>query len=92
MLLKFVLASFVLLSSIRDGSAGMTSSFVRTKWPSEDMPVDHEVFAIPKGYNAPQQVSLSKITRPIFLIYKLMRILIWTCEAVSNSKAIPFIQ
>jgi len=27
------------------------------------MPIDHEVFAIPKGYNAPQQVSLSKITR-----------------------------
>jgi len=63
MLLKFVLASFVLLSSIRDGSAGITSSFVRKQWPSEDMPIDHEVFAIPKGYNAPQQVSLSKITR-----------------------------
>ncbi|KAK7347114.1 hypothetical protein VNO80_21641 [Phaseolus coccineus] len=60
MLLKFVLASFVWLSSIRDGSAGITSSFVRPKWPSEDMPVDHEVFAIPKGYNAPQQVHITQ--------------------------------
>lgn len=75
-LLHFVLASFVFLSSIRDGSAGITSSFVRSEWPSVDIPLNHEAFAVPKGYNAPQQVSLTKIiTRLILLLMKtLMRI------------------
>lgn len=68
MLLNLVLVSFVLLSSIRDGSAGITSSFVRPQWPGVDIPVDHEVFAVPKGYNAPQQVTLSNITSLILLV------------------------
>lgn len=33
-----------------------TSSFVRSEWPSTDIPLDSEVFAVPKGYNAPEQV------------------------------------
>jgi hypothetical protein len=51
--------SFVLFSSIRDGYAGITGSFVRSEFPSVDIPLDHEVFAVPKGHNAPQQVSLA---------------------------------
>lgn len=60
-MLHFVLVSLVFFASIRDGSArkGITSSFVRSEWPSVDIPLDHEAFAVPKGYNAPQQVCLS---------------------------------
>lgn len=56
-LLQVLLISFILLSSVEDSNAGITSSFVRTQWPSVDIPLDHEVFAVPKGYNAPQQVN-----------------------------------
>lgn len=56
-LFNFVLATFLFLSAIKDGNAGITSSFVRSEWPSVDIPLDNEVFAVPKGQNAPQQVS-----------------------------------
>ncbi|XP_068636632.1 phosphoenolpyruvate phosphatase-like isoform X2 [Aristolochia californica] len=41
-------------------NAGITSSFIRSEWPSVDIPLDNEVFAVPKGYNAPQQVSITQ--------------------------------
>lgn len=72
MLLNLVLASFVFLSFIRDGSAGITSSFIRSEWPAVDIPLDHEAFAVPKGYNAPQQVSLQKSNKADFIIYSLI--------------------
>jgi hypothetical protein len=59
-LLHLVFGSFVFFSSIRDGYARITSSFVRSEFPSVDIPLNHEAFAVPKGYNAPQQVSLTK--------------------------------
>nr|XP_043624591.1 bifunctional purple acid phosphatase 26-like [Erigeron canadensis] len=40
--------------------AGITSSFVRSEFPAVDMPLDHEVFAPPKGYNAPEQVHITQ--------------------------------
>lgn len=67
LLVCVVLASFVFLSSIREASGGITSSFVRSVWPSLDIPLNHEAFAVPKGYNAPQQVSLTNITWLILL-------------------------
>ncbi|KAL4397842.1 hypothetical protein HN51_002376 [Arachis hypogaea] len=60
MLLHFFLASFVFLSSVKDGSARITSSFVRSEYPSADIPLDHEAFAVPRGYNAPQQVHITQ--------------------------------
>lgn len=57
MLVQLLILSAVLLSCISNGSAGVTSAFVRNEWPSVDIPLDNEVFAVPKGYNAPQQVS-----------------------------------
>lgn len=35
---------------------GVTSSFARTNSISADMPLDSDVFRVPPGYNAPQQV------------------------------------
>ncbi|KAK2660621.1 hypothetical protein Ddye_007154 [Dipteronia dyeriana] len=39
---------------------GRTSSFVRTANLSLDMPVDSDVFLVPPGYNAPQQVHITQ--------------------------------
>ena len=47
----------VLLSLVLNGEGGITSSYVRSEWPAVDIPLDHKVFKVPKGYNAPQQVS-----------------------------------
>lgn len=57
MVFKLLLLPFLLLSCSSYGDAGVTSTFVRVEWPSIDIPLDNEVFAVPKGYNAPQQVS-----------------------------------
>lgn len=60
MLFKLLLLSFVLSSCTSYGIAGLTSTFVRTEWPSVDIPLENEVFAGPKGYNAPQQVHITQ--------------------------------
>jgi hypothetical protein len=52
-----VLLPYVLLCLVSGGYSGRTSSYVRTEFPSTDIPLDSEWFSIPKGYNAPQQVS-----------------------------------
>ncbi|KAF9668702.1 hypothetical protein SADUNF_Sadunf14G0031000 [Salix dunnii] len=63
---------------VENGNAGLTSAFVRTLWPAADIPLDNKVFAIPKGYNAPQQF------KPLFFVdvnYDLI-ILIVTCTSL----------
>jgi len=42
------------------GESGITSSFIRSEWPAVDIPLDHHVFKVPKGYNAPQQVHITQ--------------------------------
>ena len=36
---------------------GLTSTYVRNDQLSRDMPLDSDVFQVPPGYNAPQQVG-----------------------------------
>lgn len=55
--LQLAFALCIFISCLSFGNAGITSTFIRSEWPSIDMPLDNEVFAIPKGHNAPQQVS-----------------------------------
>ncbi|CAN6802005.1 unnamed protein product, partial [Brassica oleracea] len=50
----------VLLSLVLQGQGGITSSYVRSEWPAVDIPLDHKVFKVPKGYNAPQQVHITQ--------------------------------
>ena len=57
MLLQLILVFVIFLGFVKNGNAGITSAFIRSEWPSIDIPLDNEVFAVPKGYNAPQQVS-----------------------------------
>lgn len=61
LLVRILIFLFASLRLIENGEAGFTSSFIRTQWPSIDIPLDNEVFAVPDGYNAPQQVSLLKV-------------------------------
>lgn len=46
---------------------GITSSYVRNKDLVHDMPLDSDVFRVPPGYNAPQQVKSCSMTIPFFL-------------------------
>ncbi|GJN38932.1 hypothetical protein PR202_gb28013 [Eleusine coracana subsp. coracana] len=55
-----VLSQCVLLCLVSGVYSGRTSSYVRTEFPSTDIPLDSEWFAIPKGYNAPQQVHITQ--------------------------------
>ncbi|KAI7748308.1 hypothetical protein M8C21_012115, partial [Ambrosia artemisiifolia] len=41
-------------------NGGITSSFVRNAERSIDMPFDSDVFRVPPGYNAPQQVHITQ--------------------------------
>ncbi|XP_057509902.1 bifunctional purple acid phosphatase 26-like [Actinidia eriantha] len=59
-LLQLQILSFIFLSFVYSGSAGVTSAFVRSEWPSTDIPLDNEAFVVPKGYNAPQQVHVTQ--------------------------------
>ncbi|XP_023530030.1 bifunctional purple acid phosphatase 26-like [Cucurbita pepo subsp. pepo] len=58
--LRIALALCILISCLSFGNAGITSTFIRSEWPSIDMPLDNDVFAIPKGHNAPQQVHITQ--------------------------------
>ncbi|XP_041999095.1 bifunctional purple acid phosphatase 26-like isoform X1 [Salvia splendens] len=60
MKIKLLLFSSLLLTSISSGCAGLTSAFIRNEWPSVDIPLNNEVFAVPKGYNAPHQVHITQ--------------------------------
>eukprot|EP01018_Ginkgo_biloba_P021010 Gb_12364 [translate_table: standard] len=40
--------------------AGITSTYVRKPEASVDMPFDSDVFKVPEGYNAPQQVHITQ--------------------------------
>ncbi|GAB4836807.1 Bifunctional purple acid phosphatase 26 [Ancistrocladus abbreviatus] len=55
-----VLLISIILCSLEHSHAGITSSYARSKWPSDDIPLDNEVFAVPKGQNAPQQVHITQ--------------------------------
>ena len=54
-------------------NGGRTSTFVRKLEESEDMPLDSDVFQLPSGYNAPQQVK--HLQHKLFLIFLLLLIL-----------------
>ncbi|TVU08288.1 hypothetical protein EJB05_41688, partial [Eragrostis curvula] len=55
-----LLSPYVFLCLIGAVYSGHTSSYVRKEFPSTDIPLESEWFAIPKGYNAPQQVHITQ--------------------------------
>ncbi|CAN0906507.1 Purple acid phosphatase 2 [Linum grandiflorum] len=50
----------VVLSLAEMSNGGTTSSFVRNADLVHDMPLDSDVFKLPHGYNAPQQVHITQ--------------------------------
>ncbi|KAG1368840.1 Purple acid phosphatase 10 [Cocos nucifera] len=56
--LALALMVVVVLAARCDG--GVTSSFVRKSGKTVDMPLDSDVFRVPRGYNAPQQVHITQ--------------------------------
>lgn len=50
----------VLCAPVLCGGARITSSFVRKVEKSVDMPLHSDVFRVPSGYNAPQQVHITQ--------------------------------
>lgn len=58
--LQLLFLSVSLLCSSTSAISGRTSSFVRSQYPATDIPLDNEVFAVPKGYNAPEQVHITQ--------------------------------
>lgn len=46
----------LLLNAVAFCNGGTTSAFVRNVEKTVDMPLDSDVFRVPPGYNAPQQV------------------------------------
>ncbi|XP_039132006.1 LOW QUALITY PROTEIN: phosphoenolpyruvate phosphatase-like [Dioscorea cayenensis subsp. rotundata] len=57
---QFLFLTLILLCSLNSVLSRKTSSFARSEYPSVDIPLDNEVFAVPKGYNAPQQVHITQ--------------------------------
>jgi hypothetical protein len=51
-----LLALAVLLATAAEAEAGVTSWYRRKLEATADMPLDADVFRVPPGYNAPQQV------------------------------------
>lgn len=56
---SFFLVLSVVLSAVVV-SHGKTSTYVRKLGESADMPLDSDVFKVPHGYNAPQQVHITQ--------------------------------
>ncbi|KAF8012077.1 hypothetical protein BT93_I0262 [Corymbia citriodora subsp. variegata] len=60
---RFILVIFTAITFLSYGGrvyGGITSTFIRSEWPSVDIPFDNEAFAVPKGHNAPQQVHITQ--------------------------------
>ncbi|CAN1255823.1 Purple acid phosphatase 2 [Linum perenne] len=57
---SFFCALILLILSSATVNGGRTSSFVRKEQKSVDMPFDSDVFRLPQGYNAPQQVHITQ--------------------------------
>ncbi|XP_057778406.1 purple acid phosphatase 2-like [Salvia miltiorrhiza] len=55
-----LLVSIFFSESLGVCEAGLTSSYVRASGISTDMPLDSDVFRVPLGYNAPQQVHITQ--------------------------------
>ena len=53
-----LVALVLVLSVVVVCNGGKTSTFVRKVEKTMDMPLDSDVFEVPPGYNAPQQVLI----------------------------------
>lgn len=68
-----VIAAGIVLVLFLDGASpcygGKTSFYARKVEKTVDMPLDADVFEVPPGYNAPQQVCCSDSLNRVMLFY-----------------------
>ncbi|KAK2446448.1 purple acid phosphatase [Trifolium repens] len=57
---RFLLLTALVYHEMRFCMGGNTSTFLRNDYLSLDMPLDSDVFRVPLGYNAPQQVHITQ--------------------------------
>ncbi|KAL9296059.1 hypothetical protein ACSQ67_021955 [Phaseolus vulgaris] len=57
---KGLLALALVLNVVVVSNGGKSSNFVRKTNKNRDMPLDSDVFRVPPGYNAPQQVHITQ--------------------------------
>lgn len=57
---SFVIVVIFVLNVAELCNGGVTSTFVRKVEKTIDMPLDSDVFKVPSGYNAPQQVHITQ--------------------------------
>lgn len=57
-LVTIVISGILVNSGLLCNGRSVTSSYVRKAEKGVDMPLDSDVFRVPPGYNAPQQVLL----------------------------------
>jgi acid phosphatase type 7 len=60
-----VVLFFVAVLLVVVADAGVTSQYRRKLEATVEMPLDADVFRVPPGYNAPQQVRLIRLRQPI---------------------------
>lgn len=71
LLLLLPLCLMMMMNGLEFCYGGITSSYVRDKNLSLDMPLHSDVFTVPAGYNAPQQVSFSFLLYAISIYFPL---------------------
>ncbi|KAJ0776859.1 putative Acid phosphatase [Helianthus annuus] len=68
----------LVLGALRSSNGGISSRYSRSNDISADMPLNSDVFAVPPGYNAPQQVdhilSVSMCSKLHVCVYLSMRV------------------
>ncbi|CAD5174477.1 purple acid phosphatase 2-like [Musa acuminata AAA Group] len=55
-----LLLAVILVGVVNRSDGGVTSGFVRKVEKTIDMPLDSDIFRVPPGYNAPQQVHITQ--------------------------------
>jgi len=70
---------------------GKTSSFVRKVEKTVDMPLDSDVFRVPPGYNAPQQVYYFFVCFLFLSFLVLFKSELWYCIVYWLNKSLHFL-
>ncbi|MCI23007.1 purple acid phosphatase-like, partial [Trifolium medium] len=82
---SFLLLALVVLNLVFLCNGGTTSTFVRKVEKGINMSLDSDVFAVPSGYNAPQQVHITQGD----LVGKSV-IVSWVTEDEQGSNAVRY--
>lgn len=80
-----LVAAVILIVAVKVCDGGMTSSYLRNDDLAHDMPLDSDVFRVPAGYNAPQQVWILQdrcfdCKFDLWVLIYLGEFRLWNCD------------